>query len=156
MRKLRLRRRTCSRTQLVRWQSFPHPRTGSSEAGFFPTPRSLCRMNSPAGRGRKEPVAPSRIRNPVPSPEPRQDPCVGGPNHPILQEKGKLYCMAVEAAISCPQIRGRQGSWNLQSTKVGRTPPKKQSYSNHGRGSSEPDLLVLGSGAPRRPGREGC
>ena len=79
-------------------------------------------MDSPAGRGRKEPAAPSGIRNPVPSPEPRQDPRMGGPSHPILQEKGELYCMAMEAAISCPQIWGRQGSWSLQSTKVGRTP----------------------------------
>ena len=105
MRKLRLRRRTCCRTRLVRQQSSP-PAQNWQLQRLFSVPRNLCRMDSPAGRGRKEPAAPSWTRSTVPSPEPGHDLCTGGPKHPILQEKGALYCMRQRLLPPMPTCEG--------------------------------------------------
>ena len=105
MRKPRLRRRTCCRTRLVRQQSSP-PAQNWQLQRLFSVPRNLCRMDSPAGRGRKEPAAPSWTRSTVPSPEPGHDLCTGGPKHPILQEKGALYCMRQRLLPPMPTCEG--------------------------------------------------
>lgn len=67
-------------------------------------------------------------------PEPGHDPCMRGPKHPVLQEKGALRCMEMEATVFCPQTGEKQGSWSLQSRKAARAHLRNSHVAARGRG----------------------
>lgn len=89
-------------------------------------------MGSSAERQKGE--SRSKQDYPLSFPEPGHDPCMGGPKHPLLQEKGALCCMEIEAAVFCPQTGEKQGSWSLQSRKAARADLRNSHIATQGRG----------------------
>lgn len=83
-------------------------------------------------------------------PEPVHDSCMGGPKHPLLQEKGALCCTEMEAAVFCPQTGEKQGSWSLQSRKAARAHLRNSHIATQGRGELRGRKPGAGVRGPKR------